>query len=307
MIIVLEGPDCAGKSTTAQWLKKTQYPDAIILKQGPPSGDILERYLKPLEDLLTGDIVGPPRIVIFDRWHVGELIYGPLLRNKSLLTPQQADYIDMVMQSFGAWFFHVTAPINVLGKRYDERSDDLIRRDQLLRIQMDYMTHLRPRTHWVMSVPSIDKDVWPKTKLIPTSPMAGQYVGPTNPKVLLLGDERNDDRFIFPFVPTRASSGHWLMGALHSGDVNHMEVGLLNANEVAAHVLYAQWLALGEPPVIPLGRKAQATWRIACGYAPQTDWDEKSFYLNHPQFERRFHYTSMARYGEAIREVIDGQ
>ena len=125
--------------------------------------------------------------------------------------------------------------------------------------------------------------------------------------MLLLGDERNDDRFIFPFVPTRASSGHWLMGALHSGDVNHMEVGLLNANEVAAHVLFAQWIALGTPPVIQLGRKAQATWRIDRGYAPQTDWDEKSFYLNHPQFERRFHYTSMARYGEAIREVIDGR
>lgn len=302
MIIVLEGPDCAGKSTTARWLKETQYPNAVILKQGPPSGDILERYLKPLEALRHDDDV-----VVLDRWHIGELIYGPLLRGKSLLTEQQADYIDMVMQSFGAWFFHITAPISVLGKRYDQRHDDLIRRDQLLKIQLDYMAHLRHRKHWAISVPSLARNTWPKTKLRAASPMAGAYIGPTNPKVLLLGDKRNDDRFIFPFVPTRASSGHWLMGALHYGGVNHMDVGLLNSNEVSSNVLFAQWLALGEPPVITLGTNARTAWRIARAYVPQTRWDEKSFHLNHPQYERRFNFTGMARYGAVIKEVIDGR
>lgn len=295
MIIALEGPDCAGKSSTAEHLSK-QYPHATVLKQGPPSGDILERYLKPLEQHESSSAL------ILDRWHVGELIYGPLLRGKSLLSVQQADYIDMVLQTYGAWFYHITAPINVLAKRYDERSDDLIRRDQLLRIQMGYISHLRPRPHWVMSVPSVDKDVWPQTKLIPASPLAGRYIGPANPKVLLLGDERNDDRFIFPFVPTRASSGHWLMGAMHAAGVDHMSVGVMNACEVDPGVLFAQWQDLGMPPIVIMGVNAARQWHIAHG----GDWNTVATHTKHPQWMRRFNYTKMEQYGRMIKEAMDG-
>jgi hypothetical protein len=274
-----------------------------LLKKGPPTGEsILEQYLKPLEDRLA-ILSDGIRSVVLDRWHIGELVYGPLLRGKSLLTEQQADYIDMVMQTFGAAFFHVTAPLNILEDRYDMRGDGLIKRDQLAIIMDHYIRIFAARPHWAMCTPSLGQSIpWKQgTRTILPAPRAGQYIGPMRPKVLLLGDKRNDKRFIFPFVPERASSGHWLMGAMHAAKVNHMDVGLMNACEATPLELGTQWEQLGKPPVVCLGRNAERAWRFV------GDWTEQDFYLNHPQFERRFHYTSMARYGEAIREVIDGR
>ena len=295
MIIVLEGPDLAGKSTMAKALKQ-RMPYSVILKQGPPRDgrSILETYLLPIETFNR-------ETLILDRWHVGELIYGPLLRGKSLLTGQQADYIDMVLQTYGAYFFHVSAPLNVLQDRYDMRADDLIKRDQLQDIQLGYLDRLINRDHWAI-VANFGSQQLPETPLRPRSPRAGRYIGPERPKVLLLGDKRNDERFIFPFVPERASSGHWLMGAMHVASVNHMDVGIMNACEVDPGVLFAQWQDLGMPPIVTMGVNAARQWRIAHG----GDWADVATHTKHPQWMRRFAYTAMKDYGQTIKEAMNG-
>jgi hypothetical protein len=293
VIIVLEGPDCAGKSTMAKALQE-RIPGSIILKQGPPRGDILETYLKPIEQH------GEKRdTLILDRWHVGELIYGPLLRGKSLLTVQQAAYIDMVLQTYGAYFFHVTAPLNVLEDRYDIRADALIKREWLQQIQLGYLDQLIKQDHWAI-VANFGSQPLPATPLPQRAPRAGNYIGPANPEVLLLGDKRNDERFIYPFVPTRASSGHWLMGALHAAGVDHMKVGIMNALEVDPGILFDQWWQLGKPPIVTLGANARRQWRIAHG----GDWNSVATDAKHPQWMRRFNYTSMESYGEIIKGAM---
>lgn len=303
MIIALEGPDLSGKSTTARQLMSVA-PNRELLKKGPPSPyeTIMYEYLKPLSDradALTNDKI----TLVLDRWHIGELVYGPLLRGKSLLSAQQADYIDMVLQSFGCHFFHVTAPLNVLEDRYDIRGDGLIKRDQLEKIWATYITELTTRRpHWVMVTPSLPSWEWRDLRLLQASPQAGYYIGPVQPKVLLLGDKRNDQRFVFPFVPERASSGHWLMGAMHAAGVNHMDVGIMNACEVDTGILFAQWWGLGKPSVICMGNNAWRAWNIA----HEGDWKDVGKKINHPQWERRFNYTGMESYGRVIKEAMDG-
>jgi hypothetical protein len=293
-IVVLEGPDLAGKTTLARTLTSTLM-NVECLKQGPPSGsvDILEQYLRPIQDWCYEPMVNRPKWLILDRWHVGELFYGPLLRGKSLLTGQQADYIDMVLQTFGCNFTYITQPPSVLHERWDMRGDGMIKREWLTELFHDYAHWMGQRPHW---------DHYTETQFrfagFAPSPMAGVYIGPRDPKVLLLGDERNDPRFIFPFVPARATSGHWLMGAMREAEVNHMDVGIMNACELDFDALYFQWRQLGRPHVITLGRNAEKAWQ-SNGIAPE------SHYLNHPQYERRFHYTAMKRYGNTIKEVMN--
>jgi hypothetical protein len=293
-IIVLEGPDLAGKSTLARRLADRLI-NVEMLRQGPPpSGvDILEHYLRPIQDWCYEEMLVRPRWLVLDRWHVGELIYGPLLRDKSQLTDQQADYIDMVLQTFGCNFTYVTQPPVILQERWDRRGDGMIKREWLADLYHEYTEWMDQRPHW---------DVYTENHFrfvgFGPAPLAGPYIGPAKPKVLLLGDKRNDPRFIFPFVPARATSGHWLMGAMHEADVNHMDVGIMNACEVDFNTLYLQWRRLGYPPVITLGRNAQKAWHHV-GVAPE------STYLNHPQYERRFHYTAMERYGKTIKDVMN--
>jgi hypothetical protein len=303
-IIVLEGPDMAGKTTLARQLADT-YQNSEIKRQGPPSGDILETYLRPIEEWASSLRTNESEHLILDRWHMGELVYGPLLRGESLLTERQADYIDMVLQTFGCTFVHLTAPLNVLKDRYDIRGDNLIKKDQLKFISADYELLLRNRSHWATF--SVMNGTQIHIRTCAASSMAGRYIGPRKPKVLLLGDMRASERFIFPFVPARATSGHWLMGAMREVGVNHMDVGLLNACELRSNVLYAQWVELGRPPVITLGRNAEKAWRIARAYerVQESSWDENTHYLHHPQYMRRFHYLQFAEYGEKIKWVID--
>lgn len=298
MIIVLEGPDLAGKSTAARQFM-ADAPNRELLKKGPPgSGSILEQYLGPI-DARHPELSKDAITLVLDRWHIGELVYGPLLRGKSLLTRQQADYIDMVLQSFGCRFLHVSAPLDVLEKRYDMRGDGLIKREQLTNIWFNYDQVLASRLHWATL-----NTVHSSLGFTPPSPAprAGRYIGPETPKVLLLGDQRNDQRFIFPFVPERASSGHWLMAAMHAAGVNHMDVGIMNACEVDPGVLFAQWEDLGRPPIICLGNNAQRQWNHAHG----GDWHDVAVKVPHPQWMRRFSYTSMETYGQTIKEAMDG-
>lgn len=296
-IIVTEGPDLAGKTTFVQNIVANLV-NVKTLKQGPPPPpphrvDILEHYLRPIQNLCFEPMINRPQWLILDRWHVGELFYGPLLRGKSLLTGQQADYIDMVLQTFGCNFTYVTQPTPVLEQRWDLRGDGLIKREWLGELNANYHHWMTQRPHWVCYTESqFDFAGFNE------SPMAGQYIGPRQPRVLLLGDQRNNHRMIFPFVPERATSGHWLMSALHAGKVNHMDVGIMNACEIEPEKLFKQWHDLHKPPVITLGNNAKKAWEKTVPLCLR-------HHLNHPQYERRFYHAATERYGLKIKDVME--
>lgn len=301
MITVLEGPDLAGKSTLARFIAgENDNREILKARQPDPLSDILEQYLRPIQDLCYEPMTRRPEMIVLDRWHVGETIYGPLLRERSRLTVQMMDYIDMVLQTFGCNFLYVTNDTTVLEARYDRRGDEFIKRDWIKDIAHAYDTLMWVRPHWVPTVP--DYAMGSTWHVREPSPLAGPYIGPTKPRVLLLGDERNDERFIFPFVPARATSGHWLMGALREAEVNHMHVGIMNACEHRSDALARQWMALECPPVICLGRNAEKAWQRV--YDGNGVIASTTYYLNHPQYERRFHYTQMKRYGQVIKDVM---
>ena len=75
-VIILEGPDGGGKTTLATWLKREH--GFSYVHAGPPTepADMLAEYGAQLWKALHGR-----KNVVFDRLHLGELVYGPVLRD----------------------------------------------------------------------------------------------------------------------------------------------------------------------------------------------------------------------------------
>lgn len=153
MIICLEGPDGAGKSTIVQHLVAAFGEEkSTVWRKGPfPEGsDPWTEYVHPASGLY------PSRdwLVVMDRWHVGELVYGPLLRGQSRLSAPQRDYVDAFFHHVGAVMVYVTATSEEIGRRLGERGDDLIKAEQIPAISIAYdrvfrsgQTHLTVRRH----------------------------------------------------------------------------------------------------------------------------------------------------------------
>lgn len=97
MIIVIEGPDASGKSTLAWHLAQTV--DGAYVHASAPERHPLVEYTSTIETLL-------PEPVILDRWHIGEMIYGPRYRGKAGLSPHQFHAVEDYLAEHGALLVH---------------------------------------------------------------------------------------------------------------------------------------------------------------------------------------------------------
>lgn len=293
MLILLEGCDGAGKTTLATELVETLGAD--LLHKGPMTADAITEYEDPLEDYLPLT----NRHVICDRWHVGELVYGPLLRGESRVSPAEFRHIDMFLAKRGAVIAHMTAPGQLLRERIGIRGDDLIEQNHVDTIVDAYHHELMTNVHRLATTvlqigPADDPRVLMTVGQVMEMRAAElarfeTYVGPHDPGTLLLGERRKVPTDSAAFVPRPATSGAYLLDALPSELVGR--IGIANALEENLPDL---WAALGMPRVVALGREAQRECRVAeipHGAVP------------HPQYVRRFHHNQSRRYARAIREA----
>lgn len=318
MIFVLEGPDLAGKSTLADELEK-QYLDWDVpvtrMKRGPlkASQDPLTEYLVPLQDY-DGNGVW-----IIDRLHLGELIYGPLLRGASRLTMAQAYYIELALRTLGGYGVHVTATKEILSRRYASRGDDLVNLEQLLTVREHYntltfgympwyanvCTDVLTAQHHAYGIVTAEKPFKLSTPYLrwteKTLPAA--YLGGPRPKVLLLGDRQADGTatrrrpsVVWPFAPWTGTSGHWLFQAMDKVGIRIYDIGVINACDRPPIELLTVWHALDRPPVVALGLNAKKS--------AESVGIPLANHIPHPQFARRFHNKDLEPYGLEIKKVM---
>lgn len=312
MLIIIEGPDGAGKTTLAENLRGVLAArrEVHMLKKGPPSSHPLDEYEVPLHAYRPGSAVD----VICDRWHWGERVYPDVLGRRSVLDEPAWLHIEMFLQARGALVVRLAAPLDVLGDRLRERGDDLVRVDQLSAVTIGY-----DRAHLASRLP---------VELVPAADLAGRdrtvqtvdriltrarsldasvrflrpfttYVGPPLPRVLLLGEVRN---VIGPgsspaFGPYPGTSGHYLLDVLGPW-INELDdggirsgVGIANACDVDDP--HALWRTLGSPRVVTLGVLAHRRCQMRHGAVP------------HPQYWRRFLNPYRAEYQNLIREAAE--
>jgi hypothetical protein len=318
VIISLEGPDRAGKSTLARLLVQEHeacHPEgtAAIWHEGPPPEgvNLVARYELPL--LLNREkITSEEHLVVLDRWETGELIYGPLLRGRSGLSPGQALHVDLLLHSLAARRYLVNPGMFHLDARHDERPDELIKKDQLLGL-VDFYEAYAARHHWNI-IRTTDAGILPwiyePTHTQPRE-LARQmshfpgYVGWLVPKVLLVGDRRSN-YLTRPdlgtvhwnwgaFTPTAVGgSSRWLLDSLERLP-ELPALGLCNSVEHGQD-LAALWRQLGEPAVLALGLQADLQLNTV-GIEHAT--------VTHPQHARRFRSKHPEEYDMILREGIE--
>lgn len=309
MLIILEGPDGAGKTTRARLLadhlEQRMPRDRVrILHKGPPTSPPLEEYVRPLLDYRPGR----GEHIICDRWHLGELVYPQLLGRPTTYGLAEHRYVEAFLRSRGAFVEGHFFDAPVLYGRLTRRGDDLLGKVTLGQVermcdawqyaftQTSLPVHYMPVSLFNLVeyalAQEMSADLWSNRGNTTT------FVGWPWPLTLLVGDVRG--RFDWPlaFVPERGTSGHWLFSHL-----NPYDHGFVNANDVddveklARTVEEHERLApLGEASMrwVALGRKASR--RL-------TDAGIKHGVVPHPQFVRRFYHYSGHAYADLIRAV----
>lgn len=314
MLIILEGPDCAGKSTFAQRLAtalRRAEPNSKIdvWHRGIPRWHPFEEYIYPLLDYRPEQ----NRHVICDRWHLGEVVYPSIVGRSTEQTPAVTAYIEMFLQSRGALLVHCTASNDHLDYCGSAREDAQEVRDLIPATTVSFFNavtrSLLPSVTFDVSqpdnqnIPDYVKQViglgndeaWFTEDLNPFT----TYIGSPRPLVLFLGDRRGTAKHDVSefgkwpaFLPESRTSGKYLMETLTTIELRVMlhgltlrEIGIANACDIDDPV--ALWHAIDEPQVVALGRKATDVCR-----------DNNIPYrtVHHPQRRQRFHYNDRLGY-----------
>lgn len=120
MIIIIEGSDGSGKTTLAQQLsRQTGFP---IVHQSYPKTEeekkcMVGMYIQAIKE---------NKNAIFDRCWYSEMVYGPILRDRSAIS-----YIDMYkleeqVAKVGGMIIHCTGPESALWMRCTKRGEDYV-------------------------------------------------------------------------------------------------------------------------------------------------------------------------------------
>lgn len=300
---MLEGPDLAGKTTLAERIHK-KIRGSEIHHQGPPPDGLtpFDIYLRPLQELYDQDV-----FAILDRWHWGEMIYGPIKRDVSRVDSIHLEYLELACMRYGVWKVLLVPNIETLHKRYDARGESFVSWPELQQVARSYIrleSDIDVNVHYVT-----DADEVSKASLSFTISRAMQYrdrarrlsawpsyIGPATPRVVFVGEkpaESHVGEHPTAFVPYLATSGRHLIRSLRSVPI--CGYGLTNA--CTGENLYDLWIHLDRPRFVALGHKAHKQlnrFKVPHGWAP------------HPQYARRFHNKKITEYGAVLHQAAKG-
>jgi hypothetical protein len=305
VLIIVEGPDGAGKTTLVERLYTRLRGDEYRrtphrLHARPPKEHPLDEYETPL----LGYHPGGDRDVICDRWHLGEAVYPAILRRPTQWDVAVSRHISAFLASRGALLVLLEPPDDVIDRTVTERGDDTVTADQAVAALSVYrraiMRERLVRTLRFSREPLdgeldfiIQEAVREERRAHALTPFV-TYVGPPTPPVLLLGDERNHaPHTLSPaFQPYPATSGHYLLRHLGVDD-RTQQLGWANACDVDD--VAELWRVLDRPRVVALG--VNAARRLASLTVPHAT-------VPHPQFIRRFHHRAGHAYVDAIVNAV---
>lgn len=264
MLIVLEGVDGAGKTHLKDRLAMKHGARTRMLHSAQLHEDPMIAYEWSLRDYDRRDLTA---LWVLDRWHVGELVYGPLYRGRSLLTEPAAKHVELFLESLGALRVVVTDSIGVVQDRLRDRGESFLRPEHVGLVWDFYADYAQRVPGW-RTVTSTK--VYPKQLIdlarsaqmsqlkIATMP---SYVGSLNPRFIVLSGHRpqhpNMPAFRAALTPTMSSPrNHAILERL----MPYEDFGVLSQD---GDQIKDAWALFGRPPVIATDPEAYAACAIA--------------------------------------------
>lgn len=127
MLIIIEGADCARKTTLAQDVMdrlKVIDPNTntLYMHAGPPKSHPYVEYALPFAGYTPGGLTH----YVVDRWHWGEMIYPSILNRKTDMDQAKFEWIEEYMYWLGAICVLLDPPLHELETCLKSRGDDMI-------------------------------------------------------------------------------------------------------------------------------------------------------------------------------------
>lgn len=306
MLIIVEGPDGAGKSTLVAKLRQVieqRFPGekTEVLRKGPPvdKAHPLDDYERPLFTYRPGQ----QHHIICDRWHWGEWIYPDVLGRRTKANRATWLHLEMFVQSRGALVVYMNEAPELLEARIRERGDDLIKPEQIAKISQryDFVAHSSMTPMWNI-IPHSGRIIeYARTLETRYAALNGftTYVGTRFPNWVLVGDVRNATYEGDPrpaFMPYNATSGHYLLSHLRQDYVNN-GLGFINANDVDDVERFVDMNVHHDVRYLALGQNAHITMKKLGVHAAAP----------HPQYIRRFHHSYGRDYTDALWNAAHDQ
>jgi len=322
MLIIVDGPTCAGKSTLSEqlagYLREFSRDITFVHKSQP---QVLNRRWV-LKDYVLEHETYQPGIsfdMLADRWHFGEATYARLYRPDTdkdgfgLLGVAGWRWVELFLLSRGALGIRLDADNQTLVDRLHTRGDDHVAdAETLIRVADAYRSAgaYSPSTQLVFDTTRAElepinlDDIYFAALAAEALPAeilghTPEYVGNPRPDVLLVGDKRNvtkkyGNETMLPFMPVDQSSGVWLLESLPE-DL-WPRIGMVNGNDMTGD-LRQLWELLGRPRPVALGNQAEKALLRA-------EFDPMEFSLvKHPAHARRFDHSNKVEYGQSIAEA----
>ncbi len=293
-LILLEGPDGAGKTTLQGQLAelyKARGLTALLVHLGKPGP--LGAFDQCMKLLLTtsqyAETTGP---VIIDRFHYGERIYGPVMRGLDTLGAARQRMLDRVLLRLNSYCVICLPAWETVRDNWRQRKgQEYVQHEDRLRQVYESYQRLNP------VIPTIRHDYThdsPEERLDRMSAVtdfllqyrAGPGVGWYQPGVstLLVGEQVNQRwGSPWPFVGAGGCSV-WLAQLLDHAKVSEKALYWANAMDPDGRSYDATWLKQQRwRQIIAMGGVA-ATWCHKQGL------DQTAIYhkVHHPQYHKRF-------------------
>lgn len=132
-MILLEGIDGAGKTSLAEQIIDRSPIPASYAHRGPMRDGVLTEYVLPI-DRVTKD-----KLLVADRWHVGETIYGPIYRGWSMVAGFNLEFIEEELDYVNAVRCIIAPPLETVRYRLDTRGEDYLQPEHVTRVYSAYL------------------------------------------------------------------------------------------------------------------------------------------------------------------------
>jgi hypothetical protein len=292
-LLIVEGPDGAGKTTLISYLRKqtNRWPWTNVIHHGAyvgeTSGTIARHYLRSCYSAL----LRPDRLTIMDRSWLAEPVYGAACRGgENRVLPFQRRALERVALGAGAVVVLVLPSFEACRKVWAGRLEReyLKKVDQLAEVYNGY-SHAVDGWQSTLPVFLFDREIDDPGEF--ASHLQEAFVGSDHDDRflgaphfrapwLLIGDRAIEHNRL-PFVSLgRGGCSAWLADQLEAAGISERKLAWTNQHELDdAWLRHANWYR----GVIALGRRAK-------------EWCEThgvdATYVVHPQHWKRFHHDT---------------